>query len=249
MSTYLLIHGAWHGGWCWHKVAPLLEAHGHSVIAPDLPGHGEDQTPTATVTLERYVNRVCEIATSQTEPVILLGHSMGGAVITQAAESCPDAISTLVYMCAFLPRSGESLMTWAQQDPESLVNTNLVPKGEGVFDMNPEAIHDAFYDQCSQEDEEFAKSHLVLQAGQPFGAPMATTAERWGNIPRFYVECLRDRALTLRAQRAMQQQSPCRESFAIDTDHSPFFSAPKQLVDILLHIGGSLTPRVSAANS
>src|ERR1035438_420907 len=115
------------------------------------------------MTLERYVNRVCEIATSQTEPVILLGHSMGGAVITQAAESCPDAISTLVYMCAFLPRNGESLMTWAQQDPESLVNTNLVPKGKGVFDMNPEAIHDAFYDQCSQEDEEFAKSHLVLQ--------------------------------------------------------------------------------------
>ena len=114
--------------------------------------------------------------------------------------------------------------------------------------MNPEAIHDAFYDQCSQEDEEFAKSHLVLQAGQPFGVPMATTTERWGNIPRFYIECLRDRALTLGTQRAMQQQSPCSETFAIDSDHSPFFSAPEQLVDILLRIGGLLTPRVSATN-
>ena len=238
----LLIHGAWHGGWCWHKVVPLLQAQGHSVIAPDLPGHGEDKTPTTTVTIESYVNRVCEIGTSQTEPVILLGHSMGGAVITQAAENCPDAIFALIYMCAFLPRNGESLMTWAQQDPQSLVNSNLVPMGEGVFGLKPEAIHDAFYVQCSQEGEEFARSHLVLQAAEPFGVPMATTDQRWGSIPRFYIECLRDRALTLGTQRAMQQQSPCRETFAIDTDHSPFFSTPEQLVDILLHIGALLSP-------
>ncbi|HEY5084417.1 MAG TPA: alpha/beta fold hydrolase [Rhizomicrobium sp.] len=236
MATYLLIHGAWHGGWCWRKVAPLLEAQGHSVITPDLPGHGEDKTPTATVTLESYVRRVCEIATAQQEPVILLGHSMGGAVITQAAEHCPGAIAALVYMCAFLPRNGESLMTWAMQDAGSLVNANLIPVGDGVFDIKPEVVHDAFYAQCSQPDEAYAKAHLCLQAGQPFTAPMATTAERWGSIPRFYIECLRDRALTLPTQRAMQRQSPCRETFAIDTDHSPFFSAPDQLAEILLRI-------------
>jgi pimeloyl-ACP methyl ester carboxylesterase len=242
MSTYLLIHGAWHGGWCWRKVAPLLRAEGHAVIAPDLPGHGEDKTPTSTVTLERYVNRVCEYATAQTEPVILLGHSLGGAIITQTAERCPESISALVYMCAFLPRDGESLMTWAQQDSQSLVSPNLVPMGEGIFGVKPEAIHDALYGQCSDQDVEFAKLHLVLQAGQPFGEPMATTAERWGRIPRYYIECLRDRAITLEIQRAMQERSPCRKIFAIDTDHSPFFSAPEQLVDILLRIGRTSNP-------
>jgi pimeloyl-ACP methyl ester carboxylesterase len=242
MSTYLLIHGAWHGGWCWRKVVPLLEAEGHSVIAPDLPGHGEDKTPTATVTLGRYVDRVCELAIAQTEPVLLLGHSMGGPVITQAAEKCPDAISALVYLCAFLPRNGESLMTWAQQDSQSHVTPNLVPMGDGVFGVKPEAIPEAFYAECSDQDIEFAKLHLVLQAGQPFAVPMATTAARWGQIPRYYVECLRDRAITLGIQRAMQEQSPCLETFAIDTDHSPFFSAPEQLVDVLLRIGKLSNP-------
>ena len=117
-------------------------------------------------------------------------------------------------------------MTWAQQDPQSLVNSNLVPMGKGVFGLKPEAIHDAFYVQCSQEDEEFARSHLVLQAAEPFGVPMATTAQRWGSIPRFYIECLRDRALTLGTQRAMQQQSPCRETFAIDTDQMCIRDSP-----------------------
>lgn len=110
------------GGWCWRKVAPLLEAAGHTVLAPDLPGHGDDRTPTATVTQKSYTDRICQIAAAQAEPVILLGHSMGGIAITQAAENCTDKIKALVYMCAFLPRNGDSLMTWATQDRESAVN-------------------------------------------------------------------------------------------------------------------------------
>ena len=122
MSTYLLIHGAWHGGWCWRSVAPLLEARGHRVLAPDLPGHGDDRTPAAAVTLRSYTDRICEIAGAQTEPVILAGHSMGGVAITQAAENCPQYIGALVYVCAFLPRNGDSAMVWASQDRESMVN-------------------------------------------------------------------------------------------------------------------------------
>jgi len=249
MSTYLLIHGAWHGGLCWRKAVSLLQADGHAVIAPDLPGHGEDKTPMATITLESYVNRVCELVTAQTEPVILVGHSMGGSVITQAAENCPDSIAALVYLTAFLPSNGESLMTWAEQDSQSLVSGNLVSMGAGIFSVKPEAIRDAFYDCCSPQDEEFARSHLVLQAGQPFGAPMSTTDARWGRIPRYYIECQRDRAITVGLQRAMQKHAPCRETFSIDTDHSPFFSAPEELVDILVRIGRLASPMDALAAS
>ena len=78
MSTYVLIHGAFHGGWCWDKVVPLLEAAGHKVVAPDLPSHGRDDTPIAEVTLDTYARRACEVAAAQSEPVIIVGHSMGG---------------------------------------------------------------------------------------------------------------------------------------------------------------------------
>jgi hypothetical protein len=68
---------------------------------------------------------------------------------------------------------------------------------------------------------------------------VVTTAERWGRIPRYYIECARDRAITLKLQREMQKASPCRQAFSIDTDHSPFFSAPEQLADILSRIGSA----------
>ncbi len=238
MSTYLLIHGAWHGGWCWHKVVPLLEAKGHRVLAPDLPGHGDNKTPTASVTLKNYTDCICEIAAAQTEPVILAGHSLGGIAITQAAENCPKHIATLVYVCAFLPRDGDSLMTWASQDAQSMVNpTTMSHRPDGSVDFKLEYTREAFYGDCSEEDLAFGQSRLVPQSGAPFGTPVKTTAERWGRIPRYYIECARDRAITLMLQREMQKHSPCRQSFSINTDHSPFFSAAEQLAGILSGIG------------
>ena len=240
MSTYLLIHGAWHGGWCWRKVGPLLEANGHRVLAPDLPGHGEDITATATVTLKSYTDRVCEIARAQTEPVILAGHSMGGVVITQAAENCPKQIAALVYVCAFLLRNGDSLMTWASQDQTSMVNPSTTkPRADGALEFKREHSREAFYGSCADDDVAFAQSRLVAQSGAPLGTQVETTAERWGRIPRYYVECARDRAIGLGLQREMQKHSPCQQTFSIDTDHSPFFSASEQLADILLWIGST----------
>ena len=237
MSTYVLIHGALHGGWCWRKVVPLLEAKGHAVVAPDLPGHADDPTPPSTVTLAAYAERICEVVAACKEPVILLGHSVGGAAITQAAENCPNQILALVYLCAFLPRNGESASSLAKEDPQSLFNANLARVTEGVVTVRPEARHEAFYGSCSEEDEAFAISRLTPQALAPLAAPVVTSAERWGQIPRYYIECTGDRTITLEFQRTMQENCPCEETFSIGTDHSPFFSAPETLVEILSRIG------------
>jgi pimeloyl-ACP methyl ester carboxylesterase len=240
MATYLLIHGAWHGGWCWSKVVPLLQAQGHTALAPDLPGHGDDATPMASVTLANYTDRICEVAGAQSEPVILAGHSMGGMAITQAAENCPQSIKSLVYVCAFLPRNGDTLLTWAQQDQESMVNpTTTEPLPDGTLAFRRQYCREAFYGNCDEADIAFAQSRLVAQSPKPFGTPMATTADRWGKIPRYYIECVRDRALTLTIQQEMQKHSPCRQTYSIDTDHSPFLSTPEHLADILLRIGGA----------
>ena len=162
MATFLLVHGAWHGGWCWRRVVPPLESKGHKVIAPDLPGHGDDRTPTASVTLKSYSDRICETAGARSEPVVLVGHSMGGVAITQAAEDCPEKIRALVYMCAFLPRNGDSLNTWASQDFESKVNpTSLDIRADGTTVFKREYAREAFYMQCSDEDIAFAQARLV----------------------------------------------------------------------------------------
>ena len=102
MANFLLIHGACHGAGCWERVTPLLKAAGHSVVAPDLPGHGADTTRVSELSLKRYGEFVSELAASN-GPVVLVGHSMAGAVISRAAEAVPDQIERLVYLTAYLP--------------------------------------------------------------------------------------------------------------------------------------------------
>ena len=231
MSSYVLIHGAWHGGWCWDKVVPLLERKGHSVVAPDLPGHGRDGTPIPQVTLQAYADRVCGVLDAQPEPAVLVGHSMGGLVISQAAERRPDKVSTLVYLTAFLLRDGETLLQIAQGDAEAIVLPNLVmAEDQSHAVVREDAIEEAFYGDCSAEDVDRARSLLVPQAAAPFATPVRVSEENFGRLPRVYVECRRDRAISPAIQKAMYTASPCQRVISMDTSHSPFLSAPEDLV-------------------
>ena len=106
MATYVLVHGAFHGAWCWTKLTPELEARGHRAVAFDLPGGGEDKTPIEQVTLDAYVERVVEAVARESERVILVGHSLGGISTTAVAERIPDRLRLLIYLCAFILRDG-----------------------------------------------------------------------------------------------------------------------------------------------
>ena len=237
MSTYVLIHGAWHGAWCWDNVVSLLEKEGHAVVAPDLPGHGDDKIPIAEVTLQAYADRVCEVMNAQSEPVILVGHSLGGIVITQAAENCPDNILKLVYLTAFLLQNGEIVLKYAQEDTESLVLPNRVMSEDKSYtSLKDEGIRTTFYADCSDKDVERAKALLGPQATAPSVTPVSTTKENFGRIPRFYIECLQDKAISPSIQKEMYTNLPCEKVISMDTSHSPFFSAPEELTRHLLSL-------------
>jgi len=234
MSTFVLIHGAWHGAWVWTTVASLLRQKGHTVHAPDLPGHGKDTAPASAVTLQAYVDRVEEVLDRCSEPVVLVGHSMGGIVISQTAEQHSDRISCLVYVCAFLLKDGQWLLQWAEPDQEALVVPNLVFSGDQTScTLKAEAILRAFYGDCKKEEAELIQELLVPQATAPLTTPLRLTPGRYGRIPRVYVECLQDRAISLAIQRAMYTESGCNQVFTLDCSHSPFFSAPSQLTEYL----------------
>ena len=230
MSTYVLVHGAWHGGWCWEKIAPLLEARGHRVLAPDLPGHGADQTPLSEVSLDAYTTRVCDVIAAAQEPVVLVGHSMGGTVITSVAERIPERLRTLVYLTAFLLGDGEALFSAAGADTGSLLIGNLTPSDGGAsITVKPEAVIPAFFAECTQADAQRARERLTPQPTQPMTAPVKWTAARAGRVPRVYIACLRDRAISLSFQERMYTARPCAKVLTLDTDHSPFYSAPAAL--------------------
>ena len=235
MSTYILVHGAWHGAWCWHKTAPLLEGAGHRVVAPDLPGHGVDTTPPPGITLADQVGAVGDLLDRQTEDVILVGHSSGGAIITQVAEDHPEAVSRLVYLSAFLPPDGSSVTDLAQQDPDSAVLRHLVVDEQaGLATIDGPAVADALYHDCSPADVHLARSLLRPEPLATITTPVSTTPDRFGSVPRTYLACTHDRAITPRAQEAMQATLPCEHVLTLDTSHSPFLTNPVALADHLV---------------
>jgi pimeloyl-ACP methyl ester carboxylesterase len=240
MTTFVLVHGAWHGAWCWYKVVPLLRDAGNTVIAVDLPSHGIDRTPIGEVSLDVYAERVCQILDSCGEPVVLVGHSMGGLVISRAGEKKPSKIAKLIYLTAFLIGDGQTLLEVAQSDLRSQILPNLkLNADQSVGTIDEGSIQKSFYHDCPASDVALAQALLVPQALALMAEPLRTTCKNWGAIPRFYIECVYDNAISLMTQRAMQKNLPCERVVALQTSHSPFFSAPRQLADHLLEIAGA----------
>jgi pimeloyl-ACP methyl ester carboxylesterase len=235
MATYILIHGAAHGGWCWHKVAPLLEAEGHDVIAPDLLGLGADPTPIAELSVACWVDQIAALVAAQPEPVVLVGHSRGGLVISEVAERMPERVARLVYLTAFLLADGQTLGEAAAADGASMIGPNLViDEAAGTWLIRPEAAVAGFFADCAPEDLDYTFPRLRPEPLFSLSTPVHVTAARFGRVPRHYVECLRDKAVTIDCQRRMQAVWPCQRVLSLDTSHSPFMSAPRALADALL---------------
>ena len=237
MATFVLVHGAWHGGWCWERVAPLLVAQGHRVLAPDLPGMGADPREHGSDPLGDWTDFVAELATSADEPVILVGHSLGGVVISEVAERVPDAVDRLVYLTAFLLQSGQSLADVAGRHPDVGPGPALRPaKVDGEVIVDPDQAIGIFYNAMSGDDARAAVDRLVAQPVAAFTKPVTLTAERFGRVRRAYVEATEDQAISLEMQRDMQALLPCEPVITLQCDHSPFYSTVPELAEALLSL-------------
>lgn len=146
MARLVLVHGAFSGAWMWEPVEAALRDAGHDVEAIDLPGSGEDRTPVAAVTLDAYAERICHALEQRPQPAVLVGHSMGGVAISEAAGRCPGRIARLVYVAAFLPAEGQSLLALTQlpEGADDQIQANLVVEGDPpVASLSDEAARDA----------------------------------------------------------------------------------------------------------
>ncbi len=243
MGCYLLVHGGWQGAWCWHRLVPLLERAGHEVVAPDLPGHGSDCTPLPSLSLRGYAERVVAALDALPGPAVLVGHSLGGMVISQAAEWRPARVRRLIYLAAFLPGDGQSLADLARGDTENLLTPNSVPSGDGAaVALTDEGLRRALYAGCAAEDLALARRLLRPEPLRPLGEPVRLTPARFGAVPRCYVECLQDRALPLGRQRLMHAAQPCQAVRSLPAGHSPFLSMPETLVECLAGLSDPAEP-------
>lgn len=240
MATFVLVHGAFHGAWCWRKLVPELAARGHGAVAIDLPGGGGDPTPVAGCTLDGNAARIAAAIAGVAEPVVLVGHSLGGISIAATTELVPERIALLVYLCAIMPRDGDSVAS-ISASPAARRETGppaYYKTADGLaFAAVPERAPVVFYTGCSAEDVADAVPRLRPQAYAVQRAPVRLTAKRYGTVPRVFVECLDDNALSLPFQRDMVAKAPC-PVVSLPSGHSPFFSHPALLAETLVKLAG-----------
>lgn len=234
MTHFVLVHGAFHGGWCWEPVATLLTEAGHTVVTPDLPGAGDDDTPLEEVTLASATERVVQTLRSLEEPAVLVGHSMGGVVITQAAAQAPELVSRLVYLTAFRPAHGESLLdlTGLPEGAGDGVQANITVAGAppvATFDAT-KAQH-VFHHDVPADTAQQATDRLDPQPLAVFATPVDLEGAQLP--PQEYVICTEDRAIPPALQRLMAERSPARVH-KLPAGHSPFYSHTAEVVQVLL---------------
>lgn len=237
MKTFILIHGSWHGSWNWHRVIPILENRGHTAIALDLPGMGRDKTPINEVKMKTTVQRICKVIDSVKGKVILVGHSKNGIMISQAAEYSPEKIEKLVYLAAYLIPGGKTQKEYSVQDLQGVLKPYVTMHEElNAHTLEHEIYKEGLYADC---DDNITQLAMLLLSHEPVESgitPLMLTEENFGRVPRFYIECTEDRAVTPFIQRKMYTETPCEKVYSMATSHSPFFSRPLDLVNILCEI-------------
>jgi pimeloyl-ACP methyl ester carboxylesterase len=239
MARFVLVHGAFGGAWCWEPTIEPFEAAGHTVETFDLPGGGDDQTPVENVTLGSCAERVCAVLAKRPEPAVLVGYSMGGAVVTQAAAYCPERIASLIFVAAFMPADGQSLLdlTDLPEGKDDMIQANLVIEGDPpVAVLSEEATAAAIYNDCTGEQTKWAVARRRPQPVAPFADPARIDDSALAAIPRSYVLTTRDRSIPPALQRRMIREHPCEKVIELDTDHAPYLSATDELVAALIEL-------------
>ncbi|MHB8439611.1 MAG: alpha/beta fold hydrolase [Acidimicrobiales bacterium] len=216
MGQVVLVHGAWHGAWCWDQVVDELTSDGIASVAVELPFTSyEDDVATARAAIE-----------SAGEGSVVCGHSYGGLVITQAAAGL-TGIRRLVYLSAFQAAEEEEILSLLAQEPSKLLEA-IVFSPEGVT-VDPGSVHEVFY---GDSDASVAASMATRLRPMPSeGTAVLSGRPAWRDIASTYIVCTNDQAVAPTLQRRLAERSD--EVVEWDTDHSAFLTRPKALADLL----------------
>ena len=244
MARFVLVHGAWHGGWCWEEIVPRLEAAGHRVAAPDLPGMGADAASGHVATLDEWAMFIAGMAAADPEPAILVGHSRGGIVISRAAELAPPgSIARLVYLSALMVEPGKTMgetffVPGETLSAERMAAVEVSGDGRTSRYVSRDVAIGFFLNTSPADRAEAAFARLSPEPTSMIAAPVVTTPGRYGQVPRSYIRCEQDRAVRPEVQARMVAAQPC-EVHSLDCDHSPFYSAPDELAGLLDRIASA----------
>ena len=226
MACFVLVHGAWHGAWCWSRLTPELVSRGHRVVTLDLPS----DDPAAT--FETYADVVAaHIDAEDASDAVVVGHSMAGHTIPLVAARRP--VSRLVYLCSLVPALGASFVDQLGSEPEMLDFSGLGdPAPDGSLSWTDRDLARKYmYADCDPDVAEQALDRLRPQAATPALQPFALDA--FPDAPTTYIVATEDRLVQPAWSRRIARDRLGADVIEIPGSHSPFLSRPSDLADVL----------------
>lgn len=233
MTTFVLVHGAWHGGWCWIKVTRLLTDAANTVYTPTLTGLGERaHLARPEIDLETHIQDVVAVLeTEELRNVVLVGHSYAGMVISGVAARAEKRIERLVYLDAFVPDAGQALLSFLPPELAESVRKAAQTDGEGwrIPPFPPER-----FGVTSQRDTEWLQRHLVPQPLRTFEQPLASAPPPPSKIPRTYVYCSKPATGTFDQFAERFREDRKWRFHDVKTGHDAMVTAPGEIAKILM---------------
>jgi len=234
VTTFVLVHGALHGSWCWQQVLAPLRHAGHAVNAIDLPQDSSEGAGFAA-----SVEAIAAAVNRAKPPVVLVSHSLGGAKVSQYLQGAPDVVVGVVLVNALLVEDGEAVLAKIQSAGEDCTfmrpGALNLSEDASTLSVSPEVAVEGFYNRCRPEDAAWAAAQLCSEPVSPLLQPLHLSARGFGAVPKIYLGSRHDHILPWWMQEKMTKAAgmPLVE---LDGDHSPFLSVPDELVGQLLSI-------------
>jgi pimeloyl-ACP methyl ester carboxylesterase len=237
-STFVLVHGSFLGASAWDDVKIQLEKKGQQVIVVELPAHGNDTTNLSEVSMTSYRDKVVAAINTAKGTVILIGHSMGGMVISAVAEAVPVHIEKLVYLSAFVPQNGQSLLDLASKDTESVLRPLLVPSPDflqlNISDVTK--IPDVFCADGSSQIKQMLLDKYKPEPAVPLNDHVALTTAAFGSVDKYYIHTLNDHVLGITLQKKMVADAGIKKVYSLNSSHCPQLSIPVNLTDLFMEL-------------
>jgi pimeloyl-ACP methyl ester carboxylesterase len=245
-DTFVLVHGALLTSGSWSLVESALLEAGHQAVSFNVPGRGGDGLAPSQVDLGTAVAKLDKVIRSIPGRVFLVGHSQGGALITQVTASSGHKIKGLVYVSALVPQNGETafdgLTAKTQENFGKTVKPDVAAK---LFRLNDDhyVLEKAFFQDLREKDSHLADRTLASMVDEPMGIgtmPLHFPQNLYDAMPKFYVETTLDNVVDIENQRNYQNKVCFSKIFTLKTSHSPFLTMPKELASILIKASASV---------
>ncbi len=237
MTRFLLLHGSWHGAWCWHKVLPRLRAAGHSALAIDLPGRGRRPGWGPTIGLGTMVQAALQFLPIDQKTTVVV-HSRNGIVASSLAEVAPERIARTIYLASFMLPNGRRVLDYLP-DRASYLHDQVEVRRWSMSDrLRPEAYREALYADCSEDDLDLARALLTPEPSRP-ALTRLRLSDRYDSVPRAYLRLTEDRAVSLGLQDRLLGETTVERVEDLAAGHSAYFSRPDDLTRTLLRLAGS----------